>query len=238
MLVILDTLDLDTIKAVALEMHNSTGRLPLVNPEDGDFLNSYVPGSEVDAIFTGYGRDADTDTLRYADMYLASLGARHWGTKKSVESPVYAGSLETPAANIVIDALYAENRSSLFKARSVKYVGTTYTDPKFVVVVDNKKGDHSHSPANSEIIRNLLLSSPEDFWKDLGAVSAGNVDSLGEFLYMIEYSIPITFTSGGRSKLRHLGIPFLEHREPTADEKYGIELREAANRFSYQLSLS
>lgn len=240
MLLIAETKDPNIIKALALKILEKNGQTPLIDPEETDFLDKYIPGEGVDVIYSAYGDANDTATARYVELYLASLGARYWGTALDENSPIYAGDLaldEDQLDRALIDATYAENRAVLFHTFGVKYVGPTFIDPKHILVLGNKAGIHTHSPVKNEHIRNLLTPLPVDWWKTLGIVSAGNINKLVNFMDHLDFALPLTYTDSGRSKLKYLKREFAEIDTPRNDKAYGLHVREQANRLSYRLSL-
>lgn len=235
MLIIADTQDETLIDALSVGIERSNGSEPLLNP-----VIKYSPDFDQDIICTEISVNESYSDERFSQLLQASLGVRYWGDHLPKISPIYGGKLsEDPKVieKAVIDGNYAQTRARWFADFGVKYIGPTFRDPKHLLVVDNKKGADSLSPANSVDIGNFLSAVPDDWWQSLGVVSSGNVDKLAEFLDYLDFAIPIAYTDGGRAKLRHIGREFVDVEAPRNDSKYGIAVREVSNRLSYRLSL-
>lgn len=239
MFLILDTEDESLIKA-------ASDKIKATNPNqtllvDPDLNDSSIEWLKVDVLYTQYPlldgfSGSDTAQIRYNDMFLASLGACHWGEPKKYAGTItYCGDSVTEFDELegaIAEAQYAETRANLFASYGVHYVGPTYVDPDCIFLVDNKKGDHKHSPVNSEDIANILASLPSDWWSRVGIVSAGNVDKLESFFEQVDYSLPIATTTGAISKLKFFAKEFINTsapKEPSFD--YGVKLRSRAVTF-------
>lgn len=176
---------------------------------------------------------------RWSQLRLATLGARVFSDIFDKESPLYAGPI--PEADkirkISVDAAIAETRAVHFASSGVNYLGRTKLSPRNIFVLDNKKGNPLHDPSKDQLLEALYGSLPDDWWGSCGFVSSGNADKLGAFLDDFQGDvIPLAWTTGAFSKLKYLGLDFVEMAVPDGTPAYGVTAREASNRLSYKLS--
>lgn len=181
----------------------------------------------------------DFDTMsRHEQLYFASLGVRAYTDKLDAKSPIWAGPL--PEADkirkISVDAAFADGRAGLFAEYGVNYIGRTKLNPRNIFVLDNKKGNPLHAPEKDALLEALYTSLPDDWWGSCGFVSTGNIDKLEKFFYDFPDIIPLAWTTGAFSKLKYLGLDYVDAGVPDGTEKYGITIRDRANRLSYKLS--
>lgn len=219
-----------------------------INELDGNIISdreeadTYVPLGPEHILY----RDELTDEPeRWKHLWLASLGARLYSNKVdenhwAFNSPLYAGPI--PAAEktrkVAVDAAFAEGRASYFRQFGVNYVGRANVDPQNIFVLDNKKGNPLLDPSKDATLEALYASLPDDWWQLCGFVSTGNVNKLEAFFEAVPSIIPIAFTTGAKSKINFCGFDHVDAIAPNPDEKYGIQVRDAANRLSYRLSLT
>jgi hypothetical protein len=202
----------------------------------------YVPG-ESDHIVCQV--EVPETPERWLHLWLASLGARlysnnidenHW----AFNSPLFAGPI--PPADktrkVAVDATFAEGRAGYFRQFGVNYIGRANVDPQNIFVLDNKKGNPLHDPSKDATLEALYASLPDDWWHLCGFVSTGNINKLEAFFEAVPSIIPIAFTTGAKSKINFFGFDHVDAITPNPDEKYGIQVRDAAYRLSYRLSLS
>jgi hypothetical protein len=178
---------------------------------------------------------------RWEQLVMASRGVRAFSNDFDEDSPIYAGMVP-PAEKIrrvYVDANNAETRAGHMAKYGVNYIGRTKLSPRNVFVLDNKKGNPLHDPSLDATLEALYASLPADWWGSCGFVSSGNVDRLEAFLWSDDMRsvIPIGYTTGAYSKLKFMALEFVEALPPKNDPKYGITVRDAANRLSYKLSL-
>jgi hypothetical protein len=200
-------------------------------------LPHYAPGGSfhiVDVI-------ENPDTLtRWQQLHLASLGARIFTDKLTADSPVYAGPVPTEdkIRKIAVEGAFAEGRADYFSKFGVNYIGRANLDPRNIFVLDNKKGNPLHDPSKDETLEALYASLPEDWWGSCGFVSTGNVEKLEAFFTALPETIPLAFTTGAYSKLRFMGREYVDTGIPKNTERFGLDVRDQANRLSYRLSLT
>lgn len=182
--------------------------------------------------------------IRWSQLEMASRGARFFTDDASMgnkETPLYGGpapKTRDDIKRIIADLNYSEGRAAYFSSYGVNYTGRVYSDPRTLVVLDNRAKNKSHSSQESDEYFSLYNSLPNDWWGSCGFVSTGNVDKLGVLLENIPDVVPMAYTEGAKAKLKYLGIDYAEIPTPpsTTDPSYGVILREKANRLDYDLS--
>lgn len=219
-----------------------------VDPEStihtgNSFVKDYVPGSGDHILastatpFAKY-RPEQVAEYRWTNLMLATVGARYWTetTEGKFASPFYAGSLDSLQSieKVVVDARYAENRAVYFASFGVNYLGRTHSDPRTIVLLDNKK-DKTHNPTNNEDIYKILTSLPETdqsetSWESIALLSSGNVEKLEAFLDYLSESNVVAYTTAAFSKLKFIGRDYGRISVPDATTSYGLAIREAASR--------
>lgn len=178
---------------------------------------------------------------RWTQLVLASQGTRLWSNTANSNSPLYAGKLPEEGDDrvmklVILDLAYAKQSFDFFKKFGVTYIGRINVDPRDIIVVDHKKAADRHDVVLSEDIKNLLASAPATWWGAVGIVSAGNPDKLDAFINTLMDVVPIVFTTGAAAKLKYAGREYVHLGKPTADPRYGIDMREAAYRLSNKLA--
>jgi hypothetical protein len=180
-------------------------------------------------------------TARWREMVYASMGVRVFSSSENKDSPLFAGLLPKVKSDydkIIASALFADQRARFFKEFNVNYIGRTNLSPRNIIVLDNKKGNPLHSPLIDESLTPLYENMEKDWWGSCGIVSSGNVDRLGAFFDdFIDEVIPLGYTAGSHAKLKSFGVDFAKIPAPADDPKWGTQVREIANRLSYDLSL-
>lgn len=178
---------------------------------------------------------------RWTDMFNASRGLRSFSDNDHSDSPVYSGKLpKTPEDfdRMIASARFAETRASYFREFNVNYIGRTNLSPRNIILLDNKKGNPYHDPRIDPSLIPLYANMEDDWWSSCGIVSSGNVDRLEKFFdEFIDEVIPLGYTTGAFAKLKFFGLDYAQLPVPRDDPKWGIEVREIANRLSYKLSL-
>lgn len=238
MLIHLNTQDTNIVASVHLEMQR-------ISPDskihtDPDFVKHYVPGSKEHLLTSGpVGMPDDVATYRWVHLYMASLGGRFWvdTEDEKINSPYFAGSFDKIGGlrQVAVDANFAEGRAHYFKSFGVNYLGRVFSDPRTMVLLDNKK-DKLLSPSSNEDIFNILSTYPESTnpevasWGNLSLVSAGNITKLEAFLDYLSETNVLAYTTGGFSKLKFIGRDFGEIAAPRPDPQYGLEIRNTASR--------
>jgi hypothetical protein len=176
---------------------------------------------------------------RWEQLVWASLGVRAFSNDFDEDSPIYAGMVpeSNKARRAGVDAKNAETRAVHFAEFGVNYIGRSRVDPRNLFVLDNKKGNPLHDPSKDATLEALYASLPADWWGSCGFVSTSNVSRLETFLASFNGDvIPLAYTSGAFAKLKFSGLEYVEVAPPVASEKYGIQVRDLANRKSYELS--
>lgn len=209
--------------------------------DDSDAID-YVPNGPEHIL---YEIELSDQPERWGHLCLAALGARlysnsvdenHW----AFNSPLYAGPI--PAADktrkVAVDGAFAEGRASYFGQFGVNYIGRANVDPQNIFVLDNKKGNPLHNPAQDTSLEALYASLPDDWWHLCGFVSTANINKLETFFEAVPSIIPIAFTTGAKSKLGFFGLDFVDAVAAHPDTTYGIRVRDSVNRLSYKLSLT
>lgn len=218
---------------------------PLIALADLDDISDYTPEGDFHVVDT-FDELKDyigvvSEISRWHQLLLASKGARLFSNDFDEDSPIYAGTVP-PADKVrraAVDATTAETRARHMANYGVNYIGRTKYSPRNVFILDNKKGNPLHDPTKDAILEALYASLPDDWWGSCGFVSTGNVERLEAFLRSDDMLsvIPLGYTSGARAKLKFMGLEYVEAGTPRNDPKYGIEIRDRANRLSYTLSL-
>lgn len=211
---------------------------------DLDELTDYRPDGDFHVVDTfdelkdKLGVVAASDISRWAQLRLATIGARIYTDSFNEDSPVWAGPVPSldKVRKISVDGAFAEGRASYFAKFGVNYIGRTKLDPRNIFVLDNKKGNPFHDPAKDETLEALYASLPDDWWGSCGFVSTGNVERLEAFFDAFPDIIPLAFTTGAFSKLKYIGREYVEMNVPNGTPEYGITARESSNRLSYKLS--
>jgi hypothetical protein len=216
---------------------NEVDDKPVLGIED---LENYSPDGDFHLLdlVTEY---EDPATQRWSEMVLASKGARLFSDHENKNSPLYAGKLprvKTDFDKLIAGAKFADGRAAYFREFNVNYIGRTNLSPRNVILLDNKKGNAQHSPLIDETLKPLYQHMEEDWWGSCGIVSSGNVDRLEKFFdEFIDEVVPLGYTSGSFAKLKFFGLDYAQLPVPRDDPKWGIQVREIANRLSYKLSL-
>lgn len=182
---------------------------------------------------TGHGKMS-----RWKQLVWASAGARVFSDTFDSDSPIYAGPLPEPdkIRKVTVDASVADTRSSLFLNLGVDYIGRTKVDPRNVFVLDFDESNPLMDPVLNPELEKLYDSLPDDWWISCGFVSAASPEDLEKFFDTVPTPIPLAYTNGSRAKLRFLGLDFVDVNRPDGTERYGIDIRDRANRLSYELS--
>jgi hypothetical protein len=228
--ILIDTPVSDLIKFY--DYVNDMDDKPIMGLEDVDDYEPHGSFHILDAL--------PKDITRWQQLRFASLGARAFSDTLDKESPIYASVVPKEASKlrkILVEATNAENRAGFFKEFGVNYTGRTHLSPRNIFVLDNKGKNPLHDPAKDPLLDALYEALPEDWWGSCGFVSAGNITKLEAFLESIPDTIPLTWTTGGISKLKFFGLEYAHVGEPRKTEEYGRTVRETANRLSYRLSL-
>lgn len=194
-----------------------------------------VEPSNSDLLLSSVSKPID----RWRHLYGATQGDRVWSELLDKDSPLYAGKLEhddKDLKRVVVDAKMAKSRSDYFKSFGVNYIGRTFLDPRNILVVENKKANKYHSPEHSKDMENLLTSLPADWWGSFSIVSSGNVDKLGDFLDAFPDTIVLAYSDSSVSKLNYIGARYARIPPPVDTQRYGIDIRQTANRLSNKLS--
>jgi len=209
---------------------------------DGVEVKEYVPtGPEHIVMQADFSGELD----RYTHLRLAALGARLYSNhfeegSPYLNSPIFAGPI--PAADktrkVAVDGAFAEGRAGYFRQFGVNYIGRANVDPQNIFVLDNKKGNPLHSPAVDATLEALYASLPDDWWQLCGFVSTGNINKLEAFFEAVPNIIPVATTTGAKSKLGFFGMDFVDAVTSNPTPAYGVQVRDAANRLSYKLSLT
>lgn len=213
---------------------------PVLALSDLDDISDYTPGGSFHVVDL---LSESNELSRWEELVYASKGVRIWSdngiTWGHDDSPVFAGMLPKPdkIRKVFVDASNAETRAGHFASFGVNYIGRTKLSPRNIFVLDNKKGNPLHDPSKDGTLEALYASLADDWWGSCGFVSSGNPDKLGSFLDDFQGDIiPLAFTTGAFSKLKYLGLEYVELPVPNGTPEYGVKAREASNRLSYKLS--
>lgn len=218
---------------------NEVDDKPVMGISDED---DYAPDGDFH-ILDQYPHDPHMEqgTARWTEMVWASKGVRVFSDHGDNNSPLYAGKLprvKTDFDKLIAGAKFADGRASYFREFNVNYIGRTNLSPRNVILLDNKKGNALHSPLMDESLLPLYQHMEDDWWGSCGIVSSGNVDRLEKFFdEFIDETVPLGYTTGAFAKLKFFGLDYAQLPVPRDDPKWGIEVREIANRLSYKLSL-
>jgi hypothetical protein len=210
---------------------------PVVPVTDLDYLTDYTPGGSFHVVDTL--SNLPKTLSRWEHLVLASLGARvYTESPEFKDSPLLAGPVPAPdkARRIAVDGVNSDGRASYFAEFGVNYVGRTKLDPRNIFILDNKKSNPLHDPSKDPLLETLYASLPDDWWGSCGFVSTGNPDKLKAFLEDQADVIPLTWTTGGQAKLKYCDREFVTVEQPNEKQDYGVEVRDLANRLSYNLS--
>lgn len=238
MLILLDTSQSQDLINV-YDFMNEVDDKPVLGIED---LPTYTSDGDFHIVdYFAFDADVGLGAQRWTDMVLASKGARMFSDREDKNSPIYAGKLPRVKSDfdkLIAGAKFADGRASYFREFNVNYIGRTNLSPRNVILLDNKKGNALHSPLTDETLKPLFQHMEDDWWASCGIVSSGNVDRLEKFFdEFIDEVVPLGYTTGAFSKLKFFGLDYAQLPVPRDDPKWGIEVREIANRLSYKLSL-
>lgn len=230
---------IDTSKEKFIDYYDHINELddnPVLAISDLDDLTDYTPGGSFHVVDL---LSESKELSRWEQLVMATYGVRVYSPTFSQNSPLFAGDVPSlgKVRRISVDGRNSDNRARLFSAYDVNYIGRTKFDPRNIFVLDNKKGNPLHDPAKDSALEALYTSLPDDWWGSCGFISSGNPDKLSDFFSEQENVIPLTWTTGGAAKLKYAGREFVQVTEPVSTKEYGIEIRDKANRLSYQLSL-
>jgi hypothetical protein len=218
---------------------------PLIALADLDDISDYTPNGSFHVVDT-FDELKDyigvvSEIPRWNQLVLAAKGARVFSNDFDEDSPIYAGTVPSleRVRRVAVDAANAETRAGHMAQYGVNYIGRTKLSPRNVFVLDNKKGNPLHDPSLDPTLEALYASLPDDWWGSCAFVSSGNVDRLEAFLRSDDMFsvIPLGYTPGAAAKLKYMGLEYVDAGTPTAHKRYGIEIRDKANRLSYKLSL-
>ena len=209
---------------------------PVLGLDDLDGITDYSPTGSFHVVDI---HNDLKDVSRWDQLVWASRGVRAFSNDFDEDSPIYAGMV--PAVDKIrkaaVDATNAATRAGHFADFGVNYIGRTNLDPRNIFVLDNKKGNPLHDPSKDATLEALYGSLPADWWGSCGFVSTSNVDRLEAFLESFHGDvIPLAFTTGAFSKLKSFGLEYVQVAPPVASEKYGVQIRDLANRKSYDLA--
>lgn len=218
---------------------------PLVALADLDSITDYTPNGDFHVVDT-FDELKDyvgtsSEVSRWHQLVLASKGVRVFSNDLDEDSPIYAGTVPPleKIRRVYVDSYNAETRAGHMGQYGVNYIGRTKLSPRNVFILDNKKGNPLHDPALDADLAALYASLPNDWWGSCGFVSSANIERLEAFLTSDDMAstIPLGYTTGAYSKLKFMGLEFVEAGKPSSDPAYGIQIRDRANRLSYKLSL-
>jgi len=218
------------------DLINEVDDKPVLALSDLDDLSDYTPGGSFHVVDT---YNTPKGLSRWSQLVFASLGVRVYTDKLDETSPVWAGPIPEvdKIRKVFVDATNADTRAGHFASFGVNYIGRSKLNPRNIFVLDNKKGNPLHDPAKDASLEALYASLPDDWWGSCGFVSSGNPDKLGAFLDEFQGDvIPLAFTTGAFSKLKYLGLEYVEMGVPDGTTAYGVTARERSNRLSYKLS--
>jgi hypothetical protein len=236
MFIILDTNDKD-LEVRVYDALNDDDRFITDFSQTPDAGDTYVPGGSVHVLEASEQEPhSKIHIRRWTSLKLAALGVRLYSDKWDKYDPIFAGSLpqsDHDIRRLILDAKFAESRAEYFKSFGVNYIGRTNLTPRSIFVLDNKKGDPTHSPVENETLAALYISMPEDWWGSTSLVSSGNVEKLEKFMLSLEETVPLTFTTGGMAKLKFMALEYAHVLTPKPTFEYGVSLRQAVNRFSW-----
>ena len=196
--------------------------------------------------YTGVYHVVDTleaigELSRWRQLVLASNGVRVFSDTFNKDSPLYAGEVPSPddstIRKISVDATFADTRAALvFSETEVDYIGRTKLDPRNVFILDWSAANPIFDPKEDPDLTKLYSSLAEDWWVSCGLVAAPSTDKLEKFFEVVPTPIPIVFTNSAEAKAKFLGLDFVRVSPPTGSPQWGIEVRDRANRLSYELS--
>lgn len=183
-----------------------------------------------------YGEDLfDTSLPTYRMFHVmgAREGHSYFSDKlEAKSSPMYRGRIEKDKhfQQMALAAQYSLTRASAFYTEGVVYLGKVYTDPKYVLVLDNTK----YWITNATDFLNELT---DDFWGSVGFVVTKNAEHFVGFFEEYCYTVPLAISDGACAKLRHVNVEYCKIPAPGALRSYGVTVRELAGRRSRELYL-
>lgn len=240
MFIALDNASEDLLNEIHERVNALDDGKPQLRIEEFENYQPDGPFHIVDSLPMSPPEGMSTPLKRWVSLHLATLGARVFSDTLTEDDPTFAGKLPDNDAKVrlaIVTAKNGQSRAEYFKSFGVNYIGRTLLSPRNVIVLDNKKGNPTHSPEDDEALQNLYTSLPNDWWGSCGFVSTGNVDKLEAFFSEFPEIVPLAYTTGAFAKLKYCGVEYATIGVPSADPSYGITVREIANRFSYNQSL-
>lgn len=220
----------DVVKKIHLAVVENIGpNAVLVSPETYSFASG-------EYVF-GVHRDENGVHTRWENLYSASKGGRLFSDTADQDNPLFAGPVpitEIQIRRTIAEATYAKGRAEYFSSFGVNYVGRVSSDPRTLVVLDNKGKNKVHSSKLDSSLECLYNSLPTDWWGSAGFVSTGNVDRLKNFVEELYATTALAYSDGGIAKLKHLDVVHATIPKPPSQVSldYGIKIREVANRLS------
>lgn len=139
---------------------------------------------------------------------------------------------DTDLLNIIIkDAVYAEQMANVYATQGVNYFGRTFTMPRTILVLENKKNNKNFDPRINEDARKILEVLPEGYWNTFSVVSSGNLDVLEEFLNNFLWSTnPVAYGETVVARLKYKNVEFSEIKPPEVSDNYSYHIRVMADR--------
>jgi hypothetical protein len=159
-------------------------------------------------------------------------------SEKTRESIIFANEVSPDnntfydiVSHIIVDAEYAEFRAASFQGYGItSYIGTTFSDPQTVLVLDNKAKNVGFNPLKTDEAATLLKTLRYDFLKEMAVISSVSQPALAELLERLSMSGIVVYSQTVSSRLELLSIPHVKVDEPSDDRMYPVNFYLAAEK--------
>jgi gluconate kinase len=147
--------------------------------------------------------------------------------EKSKESALFAGQIAPNLENVyelaehlILDAEFAEMRAkTILNSGLTSYIGHTFSDPRTLLVVDNKGANKGFHPERSQDAKLVYNSLRDEFVKDFAVVSSRSKEKLQKFLSELYVTGIIAYDESVSKRLDEMGIKHVKFDAPDPDDK-------------------
>lgn len=148
-------------------------------------------------------------------------------SERAKESALFAGEIAPNLDNVyelaehlILDAEFAEMRSKgILDAKLTSYVGHTFSDPRTLLVVDNKVVNEGFHPETSQDAKIIYESLRDEFVKDFAVVSSRSKTKLQKFLSQLYVTGIIAYDESVSKRLDELEIKHVKFDAPDSEDK-------------------
>ena len=146
--------------------------------------------------------------------------------EQAKESSLFAGNLVPNLDNVyelaehlILDAEFAEMRAKGIRDIGLtSYIGHTFSDPRTLLVVDNKAINHGFHPEQSQDAKLVYESLRDEFVKDFAVVSSRSKTKLEKFLSQLYVTGIIAYDESVSKRLDEMEIKHVKFDAPDSDD--------------------